>query len=133
MKIEIEYLNKIIQEELDKLKEEMHIPGFGSYHVRKDEEDYEARMFKSNLYSLSSKSQSIHDMTDDDENIEEWVQEKIAVADAMISSVYDYLKYEKSFPEKVQEQSDYVGMDPANYPEYDYAPPPQKRTACAEE
>lgn len=51
-------------------------------------------MIKSNLFSMASKAQSLHDMISDTDSLPDWVQEKIAVADSMIDVVSDYLKYE---------------------------------------
>jgi hypothetical protein len=53
-------------------------------------------MIKSNLYSIASKAQSLHDKIGDTDELPEWVQEKIAVADNMIDTISDYLGYEYS-------------------------------------
>ena len=37
----------------------------------------------------------LHNILEDDENLEPWVQEKIAIAASMIQSVANYLEYEK--------------------------------------
>lgn len=77
-----------------------------SYHPTENEigglefEDHgtgeQAGMIKSNLYSIASKAQSLHDMIGDMDQLPEWIQEKIAVADEMIDTISDYLKYEYS-------------------------------------
>ena len=54
----------------------------------------EAGMIKSNLFSISSKAQQLHDMVGDSDDLPEWVQEKIAVVDEMIDVITDYLTYE---------------------------------------
>ncbi len=54
----------------------------------------QAGMIKSNLQSIASKAQSLHDTIGDMDQLPEWVQEKIAVADEMIDTISDYLKYE---------------------------------------
>jgi hypothetical protein len=56
----------------------------------------QAGMIKSNLQSIASKAQSLHDTIGDVDQLPEWVQEKIAVADEMIDVISDYLKYEYS-------------------------------------
>jgi len=56
----------------------------------------QAGMIKSNLQSIASKAQSLHDTIGDMDTLPEWVQEKIAVADEMIDTISDYLKYEYS-------------------------------------
>lgn len=142
MKITHEQLYKIIREERQKLLNEMHdmhmeygdddYP-YDSGHIHdencghdvSDEDDGESEMFKSHLYSMTKQCQELNDMVEEHENIEEWVQEKIAVAAASIDAVYNYLSYQKEGSdydndEELEEQSDYVGMDPAGYTEYDY-------------
>lgn len=54
----------------------------------------QAGMIKSNLQSIASKAQSLHDTIGDTDELPEWVQEKIAVADEMIDTISDYLGYE---------------------------------------
>jgi hypothetical protein len=54
----------------------------------------EAGMIKSNLYSITTKAQSLHDMVGDSDDLPEWVQEKIAVCDEYMDVIHDYLKYE---------------------------------------
>lgn len=54
----------------------------------------ESGMIKSNLYSIASKAQSLHDMVKDGDDLPEWVQEKIAVCDEYMDVIHDYLKYE---------------------------------------
>ena len=54
----------------------------------------QAGMIKSNLYSIFTKAQSLHDTIGDMDKLPEWVQEKIAVADEMIDTIKDYLEYE---------------------------------------
>jgi hypothetical protein len=65
----------------------------------------ESSMIKSNLYTISRKAQEMHDEIKHYDDLPEWVQEKIAVAESMIGSVYDYLDYEYyklNNPEPVQ-------------------------------
>ena len=78
-------------------------PQMSSYHpVETDDglqfEDSDAYeesgMIKSNLYSIASKAQSLHDMVEDGDDLPEWVQEKIAVCDEYMDVIQDYLKYE---------------------------------------
>ena len=64
-------------------------------HTFEDSDPHEeAGMIKSNLYSISSKAQSLHDMVGDTDDLPEWVQEKIAVCDEYMDVIHDYLKYE---------------------------------------
>jgi len=54
----------------------------------------ESGMIRSNLYTLSQQAREMHDMIGMNDDLDEWVQEKIAVASSMIDSVYDYIGYE---------------------------------------
>jgi hypothetical protein len=56
----------------------------------------ESDMIRSNLATLAKKAYEMHDSIGHHDDLPEWVQEKIAVADSMIGSVYDYLDYEYS-------------------------------------
>jgi len=54
----------------------------------------ESGMIRSNLHMLSNQAKEIHDMIGMNDDLDEWVQEKIAVASSMIDSVYEYIGYE---------------------------------------
>jgi hypothetical protein len=54
----------------------------------------ESGMIRSNLYTMSKQAQEMHDMIGMNDDLDEWVQEKIAVASSMLDSVYDYIGYE---------------------------------------
>ena len=54
----------------------------------------ESGMIRSNLYTMSKQAQEIHDMIGINDDLDEWVQEKISVASSMLDSVYDYIGYE---------------------------------------
>lgn len=94
MKISKDRLKQIIKEELEVSvsgrHDEMH---GGDYQV--DPDGYEGRMTKGNLYKIAQYASELHDLIGDDENLEPWVEEKIAVAAHMMDSVGHYLQYEK--------------------------------------
>jgi hypothetical protein len=56
------------------------------------EYDDEAGMAHNNLYTLARSVQGLLDNIDDHENLPEWVQEKIAKAEMMLVSAWDYLQ-----------------------------------------
>jgi len=118
MKITKRQLRKIIQEELqihlapgdlDSMSpEEAYGVGYGAgteYHGTESHEgrnlgygsiksdDREGRMTRGHLYYISRKSQSLHDIIHDDDDLPEWVQSKVARAAEKIQSVYNYLDY----------------------------------------
>lgn len=118
MKVTRGQIQRIIKEERAKLLKECGCEDMASYHGDGyGEQEEETGMVSGNLRSLSDKAGELAEMMEDADSIEEWVQEKIAVAESMIDSIYDYLKYNE---QEIDEQSDYVGMDPAHYDEDDY-------------
>jgi hypothetical protein len=56
-----------------------------------DEYDGEAGMAESNLHTLKRAVDGLIDTIDENENLPEWAQEKIAKAEMMLVSVWDYL------------------------------------------
>jgi len=58
------------------------------------EYDREGDMAKSDLRSIIANAQRLHDMIDDADNLPEWVQSKITVAEDYISTVANYMTAE---------------------------------------
>lgn len=56
--------------------------------------EQESDMIRSNLFTVASKAYELHNMIGERDDLPEWVQEKIAVIDSMMGSVFDYLGYE---------------------------------------
>ena len=52
-----------------------------------------ARMARGHLFQMASKAQSLHDRLQDEDELPEWVQSKLAVAEAMLDAVEDHLEY----------------------------------------
>ena len=102
MKITKEELYKLIKEELQEcMGNDMMGPMVGgspavavSKHGHGDY-DYRGKMTKSNLYNISKHATQLHNMLADSDDIEPWVQEKIAVATEAIETVAEYMEYEK--------------------------------------
>jgi hypothetical protein len=69
-------------------------PADGGLAFEDSDPHEEAGMIKSNLFSITSKAQSLHDMVGDGDDLPEWVQEKIAVCDEYMDVIKDYLEYE---------------------------------------
>jgi hypothetical protein len=69
------------------------------YHIEEDHEEHtdggdEMEMVKQNLFQLSVYAAKLHDLMQEDDDVEEWVQEKIVEATSKISDVYHYLEYQ---------------------------------------
>lgn len=56
------------------------------------EYDQEGDMAKIQLRTIISASQELHDMLSTDDNLPEWVQSKLTIAEDYITTVRDYLK-----------------------------------------
>lgn len=93
-------LAEIIKEEYQALNECWDC---GDMEHHGDVEDYEADMFKGHLYTMAKQAHQLNEIISEQEDIEEWVQEKIAVAANMLDTVYDYLMYQKSKDEEHNE------------------------------
>jgi 3-methyladenine DNA glycosylase Tag len=72
----------------------------------KTEYDYEGDMARGQLQSIINNAQRVHDMLEDNDNLPEWVQSKITLAEDYISTVANYMMSE--IDESVKE----VGDDP---------------------
>ena len=60
----------------------------------KGEYDYEGDMTKSSLKTIIRNAKMMHDMLTDDENLPEWVQNKITLAEDYIVSATQYMQSE---------------------------------------
>ena len=88
-------------------------PEYDTENVQMNYNDYEGRMAKQNLYKLHKYSGELFEMLHDYQEMESWVQEKIAKAADYISSVKHYLDYEMQYPE--QENAFDGDEDPYDY------------------
>jgi len=105
MKISKDRLKQIIKEELaigvaggppehDLPRGGQHDEMGGGAYPR-DQHGYEGEMSKTNLWKIAEYAQEMHDLIHDDEDLEPWVEEKIAVATDAIETVAEYMEYEK--------------------------------------
>ena len=111
MKIAKDRLKQIIKEELEVSgrHDEMH---GGEY--QQDPDGYEGRMAKGNLFEIAEYAEKLHGLIEDDENLEPWVEEKIAVAAYMMDAVGHYLQYEKHRGhEDAEGEEGHADLDPA--------------------
>lgn len=60
----------------------------------KTEYDYEGDMARGQLQSIINNAQRVHDMLKDNDNLPEWVQSKITLAEDYISTVSNYMQSE---------------------------------------
>ena len=60
----------------------------------KSEYDYEGDMARGQLQSIVNNAQRVHDMLEDNDNLPEWVQSKITLAEDYISTVANYMMSE---------------------------------------
>lgn len=94
--------NKKIKE---MILQEMHLMGINPYDLgeltktivmkKKEEPEYEGKMSKAHLYKIAEYATELHNMLEDDENLEPWVQDKITIASHNLSAVKHHLEYKK--------------------------------------
>lgn len=106
MKLTKKELNKIISEAIDEciglgmLSGDMPIMTQPSVKLKvkskKDSYDSDGRMANSNVYNLMKHASMLSQLIEDGDDLEPWVQEKIAVATEAIETVAEYLEYEKT-------------------------------------
>jgi hypothetical protein len=82
------------EEKLDKIRDK-HDKYNESSEFDSLEYNDEAGMAKSNLHTLLRAVNGLLDTIDDNDNLPEWCQEKIAKAEMMLVSVWDYLQSQK--------------------------------------
>lgn len=62
-----------------------------------DSDNYEeSGMIKNNLHNIAKHAKALHDAIEGGDDLPEWVQEKIAVTNSMMASIYDYLDAESA-------------------------------------
>lgn len=95
MKISKNRLKQIIQEELEMCE------GCGDQdvmgHVGDPEYDQEGYMTKSELYKIAEYAMALHDMVENDDNLPEWMQSKVAKMFQMIGDVKHALEYDQEY------------------------------------
>jgi len=69
----------------------------------KTEYDYEGDMARGQLQSVINNAQRVHDMLEDNDNLPEWVQSKITLAEDYISTVANYMMSEVDEEVELQE------------------------------
>lgn len=97
MKITKSFLRQIIKECMaDMGMQSGEFPVAIAKEIEPDKGKYddEGRMAKSNLYKMAKYATQLHNMIQDSDNLEPWVEEKIAVAAESIKTIADYMEYE---------------------------------------
>jgi len=61
----------------------------------------EGNMTKAQLLNIQKQTAELYNMTNDNEGIEAWLQEKLSSAAELINVVYTYLQYENKKPKSV--------------------------------
>lgn len=76
-------------------------------------EDGEGQMFKAQLLSIMKNSQKLYHMIDESDELEDWVQSKITLAEDYLQAVYGYMAYQNGGddPEMGDDWDDEDGWD----------------------
>jgi len=77
--------------------------------VDKGEYDYEGQMARTQLQTTMRNCEDLIDMLEDDENMPEWVQSKITLAQDYITTVRDYLQSKEELDEKINLSTSKMG------------------------
>jgi len=99
-KIGSKHVGTIYKEEVE-LEEAVKAIDQGEY-------DYEGQMARTQLQTILRNSKDLVDMLSDEENMPEWVQSKITLAQDYISSVRDYLQSKEELGEDISLKEDDV-------------------------
>ena len=100
MKITKDYLRSLIKECMDDMGSQGMMPAMPQQmpSANIDPDGYEGRMAKTNLFKMAEYATELHNLIQDNENLEPWVEEKIAVASSMLDAVAHHMKYSKMNP-----------------------------------
>lgn len=101
-------------------EEHGHVHDENCGHMDSDssqEHDDESSMFRSHLVSITNQAKELEGLVQQGENVEEWVQEKMAVAASMIDSIYHYISGSE---ESSAEMDDYDSDDMDSEMDQDY-------------
>ena len=100
MKISKKELKRMIAEELNSSSVLLEMPHMNqldpaSNNYEKDPDGYEGNMAKRSLYHMAAQAQQLHDMLQDDENLEPWVAAKITKAADYLEKAFKAISYDK--------------------------------------
>ena len=99
MKISKKELKKMIAEELNGSSVLLEMPKMNmldpASNYEKDPDGYEGNMAKRSLYHMAAQAQQLHDMLQDDENLEPWVAAKITKAADYLEKAFKAISYDK--------------------------------------
>ena len=99
MKISKKELKKMIAEELNGSSVLLEMPQMNmmdpASNYEKDPDGYEGSMAKRSLYHMAAQAQQLHDMLQDDENLEPWVAAKITKAADYLERAFKAISYDK--------------------------------------
>lgn len=79
--------------------------------VRDEEHQEEAQMVLGNLKQIIAQAKELHDLMLDVDDVEEWVQEKIAVAAHDIESILGYAKFYEELGEEEEMEMEEEGEE----------------------
>jgi len=75
--------------------------------IKENVKESDHKMFKQQLYTIEQIAKQLHEIVDDQTELEDWVVSKIAVADHILTAVAKNIMYGES-------QDDLSGMDKLN-------------------
>ena len=99
MKLSKNELRRMIAEELNDSSVLLEMPKMNmmdpASNYERDPDGYEGNMAKRSLYHMAAQAQQLHDMLNDDENLEPWVAAKITKAADYLEKAFKAISYDK--------------------------------------
>ena len=87
--------------------------------IREFHEEGEEKMVKAQLLSIMENAEKIYHMMEDNQQLEDWVQSKITIAEDYLRATYGYMKYYNGVEDMEHQVDDEMEWDEVEEEEYD--------------
>jgi len=87
--------------------------------IREFHEEGEEKMVKAQLLSIMENAEKLYHMMEDNQQLEDWVQSKITIAEDYLRATYGYMKYYNGVEDMEQQVDDEMEWDEVEEEEYD--------------
>ena len=83
-------------------------------------EEGEEKMFKAQLLSILENAKKLYHMMEDDQQLEDWIQSKITIAEDYLRATYGYMKYYNGVEDMENEVDDEMEWDEVEEEDEDF-------------
>jgi hypothetical protein len=87
--------------------------------IREFHEEGEDRMLKAQLLSIMENAKKLYHMIGEDEQLEDWIQSKITIAEDYLRATYGYMKYYNGVEDMEHEVDDEMEWDEVEEEDFD--------------